>query len=107
MAKVWVGIDCGKLGGISFLHEDGKVTSVHTPTIVTRTRKKKLSKTGKARYSTSTEYDCNQMLIVLQRARELQEAGHEVIVCIEQQGQRQHDSKQTVFQIGFGMGRTS
>lgn len=104
MANVWVGIDCGKHGGLSILKDDGSVESWHTPAEVTRTRKRKKSTSGKTRYSVSTEYDYRGMLVLLQKARQLQEAGHNVVVVIEQQRQRPADSKQTVFQIGFGMG---
>lgn len=104
MAQAWVGIDCGKTGALSIIDDQGKVLSWHTPAVVTRTKKKTKSKAGKTRYSSKTEYDLKGMLLLLQKARELQDKGIEVVVAIEQQRQRPRDSKQVVYQVGRGQG---
>lgn len=97
--KVYLGIDCGKHGGIAAIYEDGAVCSWHTPATTIRTKKRGKSKSGKTRYSSKTEYDLAGMLALLR-----QFDGDNVIVAIEQQRQRPADSKQVVFQVGYGMG---
>lgn len=104
MKKLWLGIDCGKGGAIGAIYSDGRVESCHTPVHVTRAKKRKKSKAGKTRYSSKTDYNLLGMLKVLQTFRKLQESGWDVIVSIEQQRQRRRDSKQVVFQVGYGMG---
>jgi hypothetical protein len=98
--KLWAGVDCGKTGAFATIDEYGNVHSYHTPSITTRKKKRGKSKSGKTRYSSKTEYDLQGMLRIFARLPE----ECDITIAIEQQRQRQHDSKQVVFQIGYGMG---
>jgi Holliday junction resolvasome RuvABC endonuclease subunit len=102
--QTWIGIDCGKHGAVAAITADGKVYSWHTPAIVHRSKKRKKSAAGKTRYSSKTEYNRQGMLALLQIFREWQASGQELLVTIEQQRQRPADSKQVVFQVGYGQG---
>jgi len=105
MADMYVGIDCGKTGGIAALYSDGRVESWHTPATVTRKKKRGKSESGKTRYSSKTEYDLHGMLRLLRElAHKADCEDGSIKVIIEQQRQRPGDSKQVVFQIGYGMG---
>lgn len=97
----FIGIDCGKHGGLGVIKADGSVDSWHTPAIVLRTKKRAKAKGGKPRYSIETKYDQRKMFELL---RDLKRNNSKLLVTIEQQRQRPGDSKQSVFQIGFGQG---
>jgi hypothetical protein len=101
--KSYVGIDCGKSGAVALI-VDGKVRLMEfTPVVTTRTRKRKRSKSNAIRYSSSTQYNLKEMLNLLRKCL-FEVSLRDLLVTIEQQRQRPHDSKQTVFQVGYGQG---
>jgi len=103
--SIWLGIDCGKTGGIGAIYSDGRVEAWHTPSITTRTKSPRAkTKAGKPRVKTETVYDLMGMLRLLQVFRKLHNDGWRVQVAIERQQQQQRDSKQVVFQVGRGQG---
>lgn len=99
--KAYIGIDPGKCGAVAIIREDGLTLAYHIPMIVNRTKKRKKSAKGKTRYSVKTEYHQRAMLALLSKLKGLAD---DVTVMIEQQRQRPADSKQVVFQIGYGQG---
>lgn len=104
---IWVGIDCGKQGGLAAIYSEGdvQVESFHAPTLVIRTKKRGKTKTGNQKYHTETKYDYLGMLRLLQRFRKLQrDHGWRVVVGIERQQPFPRDSKAVTFQVGHGMG---
>jgi hypothetical protein len=105
MIEAWIGIDCGKTGGIAAVYANGGADSWHTPATVTRKKKRGKSASGKTRYSSTTEYDLKGMQDLLDSiVYPYLAMGEDVQIVIEQQRQRPGDSKQVVFQIGYGMG---
>lgn len=100
--KIWIGIDCGKHGAIAVISSAKVLHSEHTCVRVDR-KKKRTKKGAKSKYSIKTEYNLDGMLSQLHRMITLAEC-RDVVVVIEQQRQRPSDSKQTVFQIGYGQG---
>ena len=103
---VWIGIDCGKKGAIAFLWPDGFLTASHVPVVTERKKRaRKKTKSGRPSVTSTTEYDCTQMLAVLRAGlNEAYARCFYTAVAIERQQGMPTDSKKTVFAVGRGQG---
>lgn len=99
---LFVGIDPGKSGGISFVYPGGRIKAYHTPVIKHRkVYPRAKTKSGKPKVSTKTEYNVKAMFLLMYMAKQWlqKKPGRRVVVCIEKQWARPHDSKHVVMVI--------
>lgn len=100
---IYVGIDCGKHGGIAILKPGRWLRAFHTPVTVTTFKfPRKKTEAGNPAVKRTETYNVLVMYKLLQLVQRLQQRGHRIVVGLERQWPRPEDGKSRVQSLAEG-----